>query len=98
MQHGAATFGGKSRRSRDSAVLSSHRCASLMVQVQTWMEGLFGQESVPDYEIRSDTLDALVRLMKRHERSCLINSELRADAERKKQEYEGEGTTSLSIA
>ena len=63
------------------------------------MEGLFGQESVPDYEIRSDTLDALQRLMKRHERSCLINSELRADAERKKQEYEGEGTTSsLSIA
>lgn len=61
------------------------------------MEGLFGQGNVPEYEIRCDTLEVLQRLRERHERSCRVNSELQADAERKKQEYECEGTTSLFI-
>ena len=61
------------------------------------MEGLFGQGNVPEYEIRSDTLDVLERLKEGHQRSCRVNSELQADAERKKQEYECEGATALFI-
>lgn len=61
------------------------------------MEGLLGRGNVPEYEIRSGTLDALQRLKERHERSCRVNSELQADAERKKQEYECEGATALFI-
>ena len=59
------------------------------------MEGLFGQGNVPEYEIRGDTLEVLQRLRERHERSCRVNSELQADAERKKQEYECEGNRFL---
>lgn len=62
------------------------------MQVQTWLEGLFGEGNVPEYEIRSDTLDVLQWLRERHERSCRVTSELLADAERKKREYECEGT------
>lgn len=65
------------------------------MQVQTWLEGLFGEGNVPEYEIRSSTLDVLQRLRERHERSCRITSELLADAERKKREYECEGTATF---
>ena len=68
------------------------------MQVQTWLEGLFGEGNVPEYEIRADTLDALQRLRERHERSCRVTSELLEDAKRKKQEYECEGTFRFIIS
>ena len=61
-----------------------------MLQVTAWLEGIFGGEQVPKYEINSFTLDRLYNLMKKNVEEERCSSILLADLQSKTEEYRAE--------
>jgi len=64
--------------------------ASLVLQVQEWLEGVLGDRSVPAYELNSCTLDSLADIMARNQQAETRTQLLIEDYRQKADEYSAE--------
>ena len=62
-------------------------------QTHAWLEGLFGGDDVPPYEINERTVTILHELMMKNKQQDELNSAIAADWQRKAEEYRLEGTS-----